>query len=182
MEKNNRMSTQSTEDDAQDTSTDTAATANANANDAATEDTPKETQPKDRKDDDRSGGDKRHLAELASERRKRQQLERELQALKDRDLTELQRAQKEAREAQQKASQLEKDSIRQRVALKHGIPVGHVHRILGDTEEDMDADAKTLATDLRGEGRRPAPDHSQGSRGGDVSDMNSLIRLAAGRR
>jgi hypothetical protein len=122
------------------------------------------------------------LADLAKERRQRQTLERELQKLKDRDLSELERAQKTAKEAETRLAQLEAESLRQRVALKAGIPAEHIHRLHGSTEDELEKDAAELAKLLTPKG--PKPDHTQGSRADRQGppNMNDLLRQAAGIR
>jgi hypothetical protein len=158
--------------------------------DAATapEDTPQEatgsteTGQGDQGDGKTRRGDKDAvLADLAKERRQRQTLEKRLKDIEDRDLTELQRAQKTAKEAETRLAQLEAESLRQRVALKAGIPAEHIHRLHGDTEDALAADAAELAKLLTPKG--PKPDPSQGSRAGNrPTDMNALLRQAAGIR
>jgi hypothetical protein len=122
------------------------------------------------------------LADLAKERRQRQTLERELQKLKDRDLSELERAQRQAADATKRLEQLEAESLRQRVALKAGIPAEHIHRLHGSTEDELEKDAAELAKLLTPKG--PKPDHTQGSRADRQGppNMNDLLRQAAGIR
>jgi hypothetical protein len=122
------------------------------------------------------------LADLARERRQRQALEKRLKDFEDRDLTELQKAQKQATEASKQLEELQRESLRQRVALKAGIPAEHIHRLQGSTEQELAADAAELAKLLTPKG--PRPDPSQGSRAGQSSplDMNQLIRSVAARR
>jgi hypothetical protein len=159
--------------------------------DAATapEDTPQdatsatETGQGDQSDPKTRKGDKDAvLADLAKERRERQKLQNELKKLQERDLSELERAQRQAADATKRLEQLEVESLRQRVALKAGIPAEHIHRLQGSTEQELAADAAELAKLLTPKG--PRPDPSQGSRAGQSSplDMNQLIRSVAARR
>jgi hypothetical protein len=118
--------------------------------------------------------------DLTQERRQRQALEKRLKEIEDRDLTELQKAQKQATEATKQLEELQRESLRQRVALKAGIPAEHIHRLQGSTEQELAADAAELAKLLTP--KAPRPDPSQGSRAGQgPRDMNDLIRSAARR-
>jgi serine phosphatase RsbU (regulator of sigma subunit) len=126
------------------------------------------------------GGSDALKADLARERRERQKLQNELKKLQDRDLSELERAQRQATEASKELEQLRAESLRQRVALKAGIPAEHIHRLQGSTEQELAADAAELAKLLTP--KAPRPDPSQGSRAGEgPRDMNDLIRSAARR-
>jgi hypothetical protein len=122
------------------------------------------------------------LADLARERRQRQALEKRLKDFEDRDLTELQKAQKQATEATKQLEELQRESLRQRVALKAGIPAEHIHRLHGATEDELEKDAADLAKLLTPKG--PKPDHTQGSRADRQGppNMNDLLRQAAGIR
>jgi hypothetical protein len=129
------------------------------------------------------------LADLAKERRQRQAVERERQALEkrlkdfeDRDLTEIQKAQKQAAEATKELEQLRAESLRQRVALKHEIPSDLIGNILGSTEDEMESSAAVLARYAKP--KAPRPDHTQGSRADRQGppNMNDLLRQAAGIR
>jgi hypothetical protein len=121
-------------------------------------------------------------ADLAKERRERQKLQNELKKLQERDLSELERAQRQAADATKRLEQLEAESLRQRVALKAGIPAEHIHRLHGTTEDELEKDAADLAKLLTPKG--PKPDHTQGSRADRQGppNMNDLLRQAAGIR
>jgi DNA primase len=124
------------------------------------------------------GGSDALKADLAKERRQRQALEKRLKDIEDRDLTELQRAQKTAAEASKQLEDLQRETLRQRAALKAGIPAEHIHRLQGTTEDELDADAAELAKLLTP--KAPRPDPSQGSRAGNQpTDMNDLVRRMA---
>jgi hypothetical protein len=92
----------------------------------------------------------------------------ELQQIKDRDLTELQRAQKDLEVERQRASMLERTSLQQQVALEKGIPADLVGSLSGATVEELTAHADRLLA-WRGSPavasvRQPQPDLSQGAR------------------
>jgi vacuolar-type H+-ATPase subunit I/STV1 len=121
------------------------------------------------------------LADLAKERRERQKLQNELKKLQERDLSELEKAQRQAADATKQLEELQRESLRQRVALKAGIPAEHIHRLQGSTEDELAADAAELAKLLTP--KAPRPDPTQGSRAGQQpTDMNALLRQAAGLR
>jgi hypothetical protein len=167
----------------QDTTTtpDDAATAPEDTTQEATGAT--ETGQGDQGDPKTRKGDKDAvLADLAKERRQRQALEKRLKDFEDRDLTELQKAQKQATEATKQLEELQRESLRQRVALKAGIPAEHIHRLHGATEDELEKDAADLAKLLTPKG--PKPDHTQGSRADRQGppNMNDLLRQAAGIR
>ena len=109
----------------------------------------------------------------------------ELQGLQDAGRSELEKATSRAERAEQRAAELERSLLVSSVAARHKIPTEHVHRLVGDTEEQLDADAKALAKLLHheepppdmGSGPRPAAT-AQGSKG--FSDQ--IRRRAQGRR
>lgn len=126
------------------------------------------------------GGGDALRADLVKERRSRQALEKELQRLKDRDLSELERAQRQAKEAETRLAKLEQEAAKHRVALKHELPSDLVDNITGETEDDMAVSAERLARYAKQ--KAPRPDPSQGSRGGNAPrNMNDLIRSAVRR-
>lgn len=92
----------------------------------------------------------------------------ELQKIKDRDLTELQRAQKDLESERQRATLLERTSLQQQVALVKGIPADLVGSLSGSTVEELTAHADRLLA-WRGTPTptvvpQPQPDLSQGPR------------------
>lgn len=92
----------------------------------------------------------------------------ELQKIKDRDLTELQRAQKDLESERQRASALERTSLQQQVALEKGIPADLVGSLSGSTVEELAAHADRLlawrGTPTPAPTLQPQPDLSQGPR------------------
>jgi hypothetical protein len=86
-----------------------------------------------------------------------------LKEIDDANLSELQKAQRDAAEAKTEADNLRKDNLRKTVALNAGLPGKWAERLRGDTEEEMAADAATILADL-GKPKTPAPDPSQGPR------------------
>lgn len=163
---------------------------------AATADAPKDTdqgaqlEPVTDQSQADSGDDDSGLSDsgkkaLAAERRRAAVAEREaktlksqLQQLKDKDLSELERAKKDATDAAQRADAAESSALRLRVGLAAGVPAEHLHRLQGASEDELMADAKELVKLLKPSG--PRPDPSQGSRATRpaTQDMNELIRGA----
>lgn len=60
----------------------------------------------------------------------------------------LEAAESAAREAEEKARQAELSSLRSKIAAKHKLPDLLAERLRGDTEEEIEADAKALAETL----------------------------------
>jgi len=78
---------------------------------------------------------------------------------------------KKREEAEEKARLLEVNAIKARVAAKHNLPEPLVLRLQGETEEEIEADAKSLA------GALPAPslnnDANRGSKVGDSTPQRT---------
>lgn len=73
----------------------------------------------------------------------------------------LEERERELREKEAQLADRDRQTWRLKAATKHGIPDDLVDRITGDSEEAMDADAKTLATFLKA---KDAPDTDNGPR------------------
>lgn len=108
---------------------------------------------------------------LQAERDARKRAEDEAKALRARlddieaaNMTELEKAQKAARDAQAELSALQLESLRHRVALEKGLPANLVDRLRGESEADIAADADALLA-LVNAPRSPMPDPTQGSKG-----------------
>ena len=87
-------------------------------------------------------------AEKVAAIKKLAKLETAEQARKEAELTELEKAQKRADEAEKKAKAAELSILRRDVAAKVGLPAALVDRLKGDTEEEIEADAKILLASL----------------------------------
>jgi hypothetical protein len=108
---------------------------------------------------------------LEAERKRANALDKQLKAFQaERDaaeaekLTELERAQKAAKEASERLAEYEKTTMRQKVALDTGLPAALVARLQGDDEESLIADAESLMA-LLNTPTTPKPDPSQGAKG-----------------
>jgi hypothetical protein len=122
------------------------------------------------------------LRALEREREARRDAERKLkeaQEAAERDkLSEKQRLEKERDDAKGEAARVKLEAMRFRIGLKAGVPVDHLDRIRGETEEEIKADAEDYAKSLGQQGGGLGG----GARGTQApQDMNALIRRAAGR-
>lgn len=77
--------------------------------------------------------------------------ESELRKRQDAERTELERATARAEEAEQRATLAERSVLVARVAAANGVPADQTHRLVGETEEELTADAKSLAKLIRRE-------------------------------
>lgn len=81
----------------------------------------------------------------------------------DAKLSEIEKAQRDAADATQKLATIERDNLLKTVALAEGVPAKWVNRLVGDTEEELVADARSILADLN-KTKKPEPDASQGAR------------------
>lgn len=81
----------------------------------------------------------------------------------DAQLTEVEKAKRDAADATQRADKLERTNLLATVALTEGVPAKWVNRLVGETEEELRADAKSILADLN-KTKKPEPDASQGAR------------------
>lgn len=87
-----------------------------------------------------------------------------LDEIEQANLSDLERAQQEAKDATSRLAELERQSLIQRVAIEKGVPANLVDRLRGDTEDDITADADALMA-LVNAPKSPRPDPTQGGRG-----------------
>lgn len=128
--------------------------------------------------------------DLHKERQKSQQLAKELEDLKNANLSEAEKAIKERDVLKTEVTELRKTTKRQELALKMGLKWSVAKRITGDTPEEMEADAKELAKEFikddgggnkpRETGRKPETTNDAGKTGNQSgkSDPNDLLRQA----
>ena len=88
-----------------------------------------------------------------------------LKEIEDRDLSELQKAQRDRDELAQRLEQTQRDAVRSRVALEKGLPADIAATLNGSSEEELAAHADRLLA-WRGNVPpvTPRPDLSQGAR------------------
>lgn len=121
---------------------------------------------------------------LEAERKRANALDKQLkafQAEREADeaakLTELERAQKAAKDASERLAEYEKTTMRQKVALDTGLPAALVARLQGDDEASLVADAESLMA-LLNTPTTPKPDPSQGAKGSQALALNGDPLLA----
>jgi hypothetical protein len=104
-----------------------------------------------------------------------------LKEVDDAKLSEIEKAQRDAKEAAQELANLRTASLRQKVALDAGLPAKWVGRLIGDSEDELAADAASILADLN-KTRKPAPDASQGARTSALSADEQLYESIYGSR
>lgn len=110
-------------------------------------------------------------AERNAAKAERDALQRELQEIKDRDLSELDRAKKQAADTAAELESLRRTTLQQQVALTKGIPADLVSSLNGSTVDELAAHADRLlawrnqSTPPTGPSAplQPRPDLSQGA-------------------
>lgn len=176
-----------------------AATAedNAETSSDATEKTTaeggEETSPGEEEEEenpDGRGSKRAVLGDLAKERDKRQaaeaerdELKKQLDAIAEKDMTELEKAQKHRDELQARVEELEKekaDAERKRMiagALKKaGLPAEMEGRLQGETAEELEADAKKLAEVLGFDRRAVDPSQARTNKGAIAASLSEALR------
>ncbi len=104
-----------------------------------------------------------------------------LKEVDDAKLSEIEKAQRDAADAAQELATLRRDSLRQKVALDAGLPAKWVGRLIGDSEDELAADAAAILADLN-KTRKPIPDASQGARTSALSADEQLYESIYGSR
>ena len=101
-------------------------------------------------------------------------LKTQLQEYADRDKTDAQRATDKMTAAEKDATDAKRETMRLRVALRKGLTETQAKRLVGDTEEDLEADAEELLESFKGAGDgKPVS-------GGDKSSSRPKERLRGG--
>jgi hypothetical protein len=123
----------------------------------------------------------RVLADLTSERAKRQELEARLKEIEDKDKSETERLTERLSAAEKRAL----DAARYEIALDKGLTRSQAKRLVGTTPEELAADADELLADLGASApRRPSGDVGQGPRDTPETPMDpaSLADAVTARR
>ena len=110
--------------------------------DAPVDDAPAESTPADDFKSDESK--QRVLADLKREREQRQQLESRLKEIEDRDKSDSEKLTDKLTAAEQRASQAEREAMRLQVAYAKGLTPAQAKRLVGDTIDDLEADADEI--------------------------------------
>lgn len=127
------------------------------------DDTPEGDPPPEPTDDLGDSGKKA----LAAERKARRDAERQLKDMQDRlaaiedaEKTETQRLADKLAEAEARATQAEANALRLQVAQSKGLSAAQAKRLVGSTQEELEADADEILEAFPGQGATPPPDPS----------------------
>lgn len=129
----------------------------------------------------------------AASRRARQaeaelrQARQELQGLQDQGKSELEKAAARADRAEAHAAALERSLLISSVASRYELDPELASRLRGETEEELEADAKALAKQFPRQSQEPPPDLGSGARdgatpAGSKGFSDQIRRRAQGRR
>lgn len=129
---------------------------------------------------------------IDAERRRRAAAEKEAKALKAQldeinaaKLSDIEKAQKAAADANARLAEYEKTLMRQRIGLEKGLKPQQVARLVGETEEELAADADAYLAELSAPST-PKPDPSQGAKPGipalNDDGLLSALKSAVGAR
>lgn len=88
----------------------------------------------------------------------------ELDAIRDGEKSELQKATERADQAEREAATLRHRDLQREVAAAKGVPAKHAHRLQGGTREELEADADDYLTDYT-----PPAGGDGGGRGGRIA-------------
>ena len=92
------------------------------------------------------------------------ELQAQLDKINEANLSELEKAQKAAQDAQSQLAEVTRQNTRNAVALEKGVPADLVEFLTGDSKDEIAAKADTLLARLNAP-KTPQPDPSQGARG-----------------
>lgn len=104
---------------------------------------------------------KKLRAENAKWRREAQEARSRAQEYEDQNKTEAQKLEERAAQAEERAKKSDLDLARLRVALRKGLTETQAKRLIGDTEEDLEADADELLASFKTDDDRPGGDTSR---------------------
>lgn len=98
---------------------------------------------------------KKHSREQEARAKANADAAKKLAELEESQKSESQKLSDKAATAETRAAALELENARLRVALKHGLTADQARRLIGDSEEELDADAETLLASLTPAGDPP---------------------------
>ena len=98
-------------------------------------------------------------------------LQKRLDEIEQASLSELEKAQRAAKDAQAQLESISRQNTRNSVALAKGVPADLVEFLTGDTEAEIAARADTLLARLNAP-TTPRPDPTQGAKGGPATALN----------
>lgn len=103
---------------------------------------------------------------------------KKLEEIESANKTELEKAQAAAKNAEEKATGLERDLMRLRVAIRKSLNETQAKRLVGDSEEELEADADELLSTFRpgkkGEDEDDDEEETPRSRNGNTRPKESL--------
>ena len=161
------------------------------SNDAQQSEPKNENDSEDEEENPNARGSKRAvLGDLAKERDKRQaveaerdELKKQLDAIAEKDMTELEKVQKNREQLQARVEELEKekaDAERKRmiagVLKKTGLPAEMEGRLQGETAEELEADARKLAEVLGFDRRAVDPSQARTNKGAIAASLSEALR------
>ena len=98
---------------------------------------------------------------------------KKLKEIEDRDLSDLQKAEKERDEANTELAGLRHTNLVQKVALAKGLTAAQAKRLQGDTEDDLMADADELLSLMQPSKKPKEPDPGQGKKSEPASGVTA---------
>lgn len=122
---------------------------------------------------------KKANAEAAKFRKEAEMAQKAEQGRKDAELSEAEKLQKELAEAREKLKGLELGNLKREAAVKAGLPETLAARLMGETAEELEADAQELAKTLpktQAAGKMGATNPGAGAAGGAQKESDELRR------
>jgi hypothetical protein len=119
-------------------------------------------------------------AALNKANKEAEKLRLEKKAHEDAQLSEIEKAKRDAEEATRELEKLRSAKVRADIALELGLPAKWVGRLQGDSEEELRADAAEILADLN-KPKKPAPDASQGARTSALSEDDQFFESIYGK-
>ena len=120
-------------------------------------------------------------AALAKANKEAEKLRLREKEREDAQLSEIEKAKRDAEEATRELEKLRSAKVRADVALEVGLPAKWVGRLHGETEEELRADALSILADLN-KPKKPAPDASQGARTSALSEDDQFFESIYGKQ
>jgi hypothetical protein len=120
-------------------------------------------------------------AALAKANKEAERLRLKEKEREDAQLSEIEKAKRDADEAKIELEKLRSAKVRADIALELGLPAKWVGRLQGDTEDELRADAAEILADLN-KPKKPTPDASQGARTSALSEDDQFFESIYGKQ
>ncbi|MEQ4566186.1 hypothetical protein [Paenarthrobacter sp. CAP02] len=120
-------------------------------------------------------------AALAKANKEAERLRLKEKEREDAQLSEIEKAKRDADEAKIELEKLRSAKVRADIALELGLPAKWMGRLQGDTEDELRADAAEILADLN-KPKKPAPDASQGARTSALSEEDQFFESIYGKQ